>query len=137
MKIEVQKLSEKSIDLVECDDNSYYLIANSGERLDPFERKLISMGLSFKMPKGIVAHVVPLLDLFYARGIHVLESIYGSDEPIVIAIMNMTFPDHFLTKDQTILATSYYFGSTNSFHIDRGDKLAKIVFHEVRKIEYD
>jgi dUTPase len=137
MNIEVQKLSKEAIDPVECDDCSYYILAKSGDRIDPFERKAITTDLQFAMPEGVVAHVVPILELYYHKGLYVLETIYSSKEPIMLCLMNMSLPDQLYVTDKSALTASYYFGSMNSFHFNRGDRLAKIIFHKTEKIKHD
>tara|TARA_Y100000310_G_C20643668_1_gene795372 strand:- start:969 stop:1394 length:426 start_codon:yes stop_codon:yes gene_type:complete len=135
--IETQKLSKRAIDPAECDDCSYYILAKSGDRVDPFERKVVSTDLQFRMPKGVVAHVFSIPEFYSQKGLHVLETVYSSEQPIEIYLMNMCLPDQLYTTNQAILTTSFYFGSINSFHFARGDKLAKIVFYNTEKIVND
>jgi|ETNmetMinimDraft_5_1059913.scaffolds.fasta_scaffold00293_48 dUTPase len=131
----VEKLSERAIDPVRADGNIFHLISPKRIKIDPCERKVMSFDISFGMPSGFAAQVLPLPELLYKNGISFPASYFFNNQNIEVVLINNSLPDFLFIKNKSALATSHFFGDTNSFFIERGDEVAKLVFTKAEKAE--
>tara|TARA_R110000824_G_scaffold24702_2_gene86667 strand:- start:193 stop:612 length:420 start_codon:yes stop_codon:yes gene_type:complete len=135
----VKKLSGQAISPVWVGGNVFHLISPKRVKIDPCERKIMSFDIALGMPSGIAAQVLPLPELLYKHGVSFPADYFFDNQKIEVVLINNSLPDFLFVKSKSALAASQFFGDTNSFFIEKGDEVAKLVFTKIEKaeIKYD
>ena len=131
----VKKLSKQAIDPARVDGNIFHLLSPRRFRIDPCERTAVSFDISLTMPSGIMAQVLPIPDLLYTSGVLFPVSYFSSGQNIEVVFINNSLPDFLFIKNKTSLASAHFFGDTNTFFIEKGDEVARLLFTKTEEMD--
>jgi dUTPase len=146
LKISFEKTAKLATEPTEAGCCSYNIHSLSSYRIEPLERVGIRTGIRLKFPKPreiivggsykvykcLVAEIIPRESLFLESGLLLMRKTIDCsyDGEIIIDAINMSLPDFLLYKQESVLAHSQFFGSTNSISLGRETPIAKLYISE-------
>jgi len=109
-------------------DAGYDLFSTEYSTLEPFQRKLISTGISLEIPEGFYGRIAPRSGLACKKGIDVMAGVIDSGYrgEVKVLLINLNFEGYNL-KPTTFEAM---FGSANKISIKPGDRIAQLIIEK-------
>ncbi len=111
-----------------CSDAGYDLFSTEYVTLEPFQRKLVSTGISLEIPQGFYGRIAPRSGLACKKGIDVMAGVIDSGYrgEIKVLLINLNFEGYNL-RPSTFEAM---FGSANRINIKPGDRIAQLIIEK-------
>tara|TARA_R100001198_G_C5196593_1_gene187236 strand:- start:234 stop:710 length:477 start_codon:yes stop_codon:yes gene_type:complete len=111
-----------------CSDAGYDLFSTEYVTLEPFQRKLVSTGISLEIPQGFYGRIAPRSGLACKKGIDVMAGVIDSGYrgEIKVLLINLNFEGYNL-RPSTFEAM---FGSANRIDIKPGDRIAQLIIEK-------
>ena len=103
--------------------------------IEPFQRKLVSTGISVEIPQGFYGRIAPRSGLACKNGIDVMAGVIDSGYrgEIKVLLINFNFEGYNL-KPTTFEAM---FGSANKLDIKPGDRIAQLIIEKCHQTKWN
>ena len=115
-------------------DAGYDLISTEYITIEPFQRRLVSTGISIEIPEGFYGRIAPRSGLACKKGIDVMAGVIDSGYrgEIKVLLINLNFEGYNLKPN----AFEAMFGSANKIDIKPGDRIAQLIIEKCYKVDW-
>tara|TARA_R100000008_G_C3580875_1_gene168426 strand:+ start:580 stop:1053 length:474 start_codon:yes stop_codon:yes gene_type:complete len=116
-------------------DAGYDLFSTDFVTIEPFQRRLVSTGISVEIPQGFYGRIAPRSGLACKKGIDVMAGVIDSGYrgEIKVLLVNLNFEGYNLTPN----AFEAMFGSRNKTDIKPGDRIAQLIIEKCHSVEWN
>ena len=137
MEINYSKLCKEAREPFQANesDAGYDLFSTQYITIEPFQRKLVSTGISVEIPQGFYGRIAPRSGLACKNGIDVMAGVIDSGYrgEIKVLLINFNFEGYNL-KPTTFEAM---FGSANKLDIKPGDRIAQLIIEKCHQTKWN
>ena len=137
MEINYSKLCKEAREPFQANesDAGYDLFSTQYITIEPFQRKLVSTGISVEIPQGFYGRIAPRSGLACKNGIDVMAGVIDSGYrgEIKVLLINFNFEGYNL-KQTTFEAM---FGSANKLDIKPGDRIAQLIIEKCHQTKWN
>ena len=137
MEINYSKLCKEAREPFQANesDAGYDLFSTQYITIEPFQRKLVSTGISVEIPQGFYGRIAPRSGLACKNGIDVMAGVIDSGYrgEIKVLLINFNFEGYNL-KPTTSEAM---FGSANKLDIKPGDRIAQLIIEKCHQTKWN
>tara|TARA_R110000824_G_scaffold55069_19_gene151807 strand:+ start:9858 stop:10331 length:474 start_codon:yes stop_codon:yes gene_type:complete len=137
MEINYSKLCKEAREPFQANesDAGYDLFSTQYITLEPFQRKLVSTGISVEIPQGFYGRIAPRSGLACKSGIDVMAGVIDSGYrgEIKVLLINFNFEGYNL-EPTTFEAM---FGSANKLDIKPGDRIAQLIIEKCHQTKWN
>jgi dUTP pyrophosphatase len=115
-------------------DAGYDLFSTEYITIEPFQRRLVSTGISIEIPQGFYGRIAPRSGLACKKGIDVMAGVIDSGYrgEIKVLLINLNFEGYNLKPN----AFEAMFGSANKIDIKPGDRIAQLIIEKCYKVDW-
>ena len=115
-------------------DAGYDLFSTEYITIEPFQRRLVSTGISIEIPEGFYGRIAPRSGLACKKGIDVMAGVIDSGYrgEIKVLLINLNFEGYNLKPN----AFEAMFGSANKIDIKPGDRIAQLIIEKCYKVDW-
>tara|TARA_R100001129_G_scaffold160557_1_gene125165 strand:- start:280 stop:753 length:474 start_codon:yes stop_codon:yes gene_type:complete len=115
-------------------DAGYDLFSTEYVTIEPFQRRLVSTGISIEIPEGFYGRIAPRSGLACKKGIDVMAGVIDSGYrgEIKVLLINLNFEGYNLKPN----AFEAMFGSANKIDIKPGDRIAQLIIEKCYKVDW-
>jgi dUTP pyrophosphatase len=139
MKVGIVKLKPQAIlpTRSRVGDAGYDLFACESAIIPPLERRVIPIGIAIEIPEGYYGRIAPRSGLAVKKGIDVLAGVVDSGYRDEIGVVLINLNQIIESKSPSATAYKNLFGSSNSFSISKGDRIAQLIIEKYYDIEWE
>ena len=115
-------------------DAGYDLFSTEYITIEPFQRRLVSTGISIEIPEGFYGRIAPRSGLACKKGIDVMAGVIDSGYrgEIKVLLINLNFEGYNLKPN----AFEAMFGSANKIDIKPGDRIAQLIIEKCYDVDW-
>ena len=115
-------------------DAGYDLFSTEYITIEPFQRRLVSTGISIEITEGFYGRIAPRSGLACKKGIDVMAGVIDSGYrgEIKVLLINLNFEGYNLKPN----AFEAMFGSANKIDIKPGDRIAQLIIEKCYKVDW-
>ncbi len=120
-------------------DAGYDLYACQSVSIAPMERKIIPLGISVEIPRGLYGRIAPRSGLAINKGIDVLGGVIdcGYRGELKAILINLNLPEQlFLKNNKQAMTYNNIFGSRSRFDIACGDRIAQLIVEKCQHVTW-
>lgn len=115
----------------------YDLYATGYHRIAPFQRLLISTGLSIEIPEGFYGRIAPRSGLALKNGIDVMAGVVDATYRGVVGVILINLNGvNFLNNIKLGVNTPVMFNN-DFFEVKEGDRIAQIIFEKCHSVTWE
>ena len=115
-------------------DAGYDLFSTEYITIEPFQRKLVSTGISIEIPQGFYGRIAPRSGLACKKGIDVMAGVIDSGYRGEIKVLLINFNLEGYNIKQS--AFESIFGSFNRVEIKPGDRIAQLIIEQCHQANW-
>ena len=132
MVLNFAKLNNATVDPEQLDGNkpAFRLFSDRDFRVEPLERAEITTGIMLFGAPNLIIKVFPSVELLINSGVACLPTLITGGGEVKVPVINVTIPDFLYVRNEAAKAHSAFFGSHNSFEIEKGQEIATILIEK-------